>query len=63
VIELKDTPLKRGLPGTPYYVELFHNRFVLRVKGSRREGVTIFWLQSTHRHPPPSIACKDQGWG
>ncbi len=34
-------PLKRGIPGTPYYVEITPAMFTVKVRGSRRPGVSL----------------------
>ena len=38
-----DNPLKRGIPNTPFFLELKGSFVTLRVRGSRRPGVTVPW--------------------
>ncbi len=34
-------PLKRGIPGTSYYVEITSAMFKVKMRGSRRPGVSL----------------------
>ncbi len=56
MIELStDKPLKRAIPGTSIYMELFGGHVTFKVKGSRREGCTVNWmllLRSAVPHVP-----------
>jgi len=40
MVDLKPKALRRGIPGTPYFIELTSTHLSLRVTGSRRPGVS-----------------------
>ena len=40
MVDLKPKPLRRSIPGTPYFIELTSTHLSVRVTGSRRPGVS-----------------------
>jgi len=62
MIELSaDKPLKRGIPGTHFYVELFAGHFTIKARGSRRSGAHCNWvlvLKSPEAVVPMSAPAK-----
>lgn len=57
MVELNnDRPLKRGLPGTPFYVELYGDRVVVKAHGSKSDGVAIYWSGNLVSLKPPISA-------
>ena len=40
MIDLKPRPLRRSIPGTPYFIEITPSHLNIRVTGSRRPGVS-----------------------
>ena len=40
MVDLKPRPLRRSIPGTPYFIEITPSHLNIRVTGSRRPGVS-----------------------
>jgi len=62
MIDLKDTPLKRGIPNTRFYIELHPGYMEIKVRGSKMAGVKIEYLVAASDQPPPGSApakCSD----
>jgi hypothetical protein len=49
-------PLKRGIPGTPYFLEISPTLFAVKVQGSRRAGVSLPLLEVVRRLATPDSA-------
>ena len=51
-----DKPLKRGIPNSPYYVELYGTKVVIKTRGSRKSGVTLYWSGAIENAVHPANA-------
>ena len=49
-------PLRRGMPGTPYFIEISPTLFTVKVQGSRRPGVSLPLLEVIRRLATPDSA-------
>jgi hypothetical protein len=49
-------PLRRGIPGTPYFLEISPTLFAVKVQGSRRPGVSLLLLEVIRRLSTPDSA-------
>ncbi len=49
-------PLRRGIPGTPYFLEISPALFSVKVQGSRRPGVSLPLMEVIHRLCVPDSA-------
>ncbi len=49
-------PLRRGIPGTPYFLEISPTLFAVKVQGSRRPGVSLPLLEVVRRLSTPDGA-------
>lgn len=50
MVELKaDKPLRRGIPGTDLYLELYGTRMVVKVRGSKRSGVSVVYRDAIQK--------------
>jgi hypothetical protein len=49
-------PLRRGIPGTPYFLEISPTLFTVKVQGSRRPGVSLLLLEVVRRLSIPDSA-------
>ncbi len=49
-------PLRRGIPGTPYCIEISPALFTVRIQGSRRPGVSLPLLDVLRRLSTPDSA-------
>lgn len=55
-------PLKRGIPGTPYYLEISPVLLTVKVQGSRRPGVSLPLMEVIgHLSVPDSAPAKFHG--
>lgn len=46
-------PLRRGIPGTPYFLEISPTLFAVKVRGSRRPGVSLPLFEVVRRLSTP----------
>ncbi len=46
-------PLRRGIPGTPYFLEISPALFTVKVQGTRRPGVSLPLLEVVRRLSTP----------
>jgi hypothetical protein len=52
-------PLKRAIPGTPYYIEISPVLLTVKVQGSRRPGVSLSLMEIIpHLSVPASAPAK-----
>jgi hypothetical protein len=52
-------PLKRGIPGTPYLIEISPTLITVKVQGSRRAGVSLPLMEVIRRlSTPETIPAK-----
>jgi hypothetical protein len=49
-------PLRRGIPGTPYFIEISPALIAVKVQGSRRPGVSLPLLEVVRRLSTPHSA-------
>ncbi len=49
-------PLRRGIPGTPYFLEISPTLFTVKVQGSRRPGVSLPLFEVVRRLSTPDSA-------
>jgi hypothetical protein len=49
-------PLRRGIPGTPYFIEISPTLITVKVLGSRRPGVSLHLLEIIRRLSTPDSA-------
>lgn len=49
-------PLRRGIPGTPYFIELSASAISVKVRGSRRPGVSLALMEVIGRLSVPDKA-------
>jgi hypothetical protein len=55
-------PLKRGIPGTPYYIEINPVLLTVKVQGSRRPGVSLPLMEVIgHLSVPDNAPAKFYG--
>jgi hypothetical protein len=55
-------PLRRGIPGTPYFIEISPTLFTAKVQGSRRPGVSLSLFEVVRRlSTPDSVPAKFHG--
>ena len=46
-------PLRRGIPGTPYFIEISPSLITVKVQGSRRAGVSLPLIEVIRRLSTP----------
>ena len=46
-------PLRRGIPGTPYFIEISPTLITVKVQGSRRAGVSLPLMEVIRRLSTP----------
>jgi hypothetical protein len=49
-------PLRRGIPGTSYFLEISPTSFTVKVQGSRRPGVSLPLFEVVRRLSTPDSA-------
>jgi len=55
-------PLKRAIPGTPYYIEISPVLLTVKVQGSRRPGVSLALMDIiAHLSVPDNAPAKFHG--
>jgi hypothetical protein len=55
-------PLRRGIPGTPYFIEISPTLITVKVQGSRRAGVSLPLMEVIRRlSAPESVPAKFHG--
>ncbi len=55
-------PLKRGIPGTPYFIEITPTLITVKVLGSRRAGVSLPLMEVIRRlSTPENVPAKFHG--
>jgi hypothetical protein len=42
-------PIRRGIPGTPYFIEISPTLIIVKVQGSRRAGVSLPLMEVIRR--------------
>ena len=65
MVYLKHSPaksLRRGIPGTPYFIEISPTLLTVKVQGSRRLGVSLPLFEVVRRlSTPDSVPAKFHG--
>ena len=55
-------PLRRGFPGTPYFIEISPTLITVKVQGSRRAGVSLPVMEVIRRlSTPENVPAKFHG--
>ena len=55
-------PLRRGIPGTPYFIEIGPTLMTVKVQGSRRAGVSLPLIEVIRRlSTPETVPAKFHG--
>jgi hypothetical protein len=55
-------PLRRGIPGTPYFIEISPTLITVKVQGSRRAGVSLPLIEVIRRlSTPETVPAKFHG--
>jgi len=55
-------PLKRGIPGTPYLIDISPTLITVKVQGSRRAGVSLPLMEVIRRlSTPETVPAKFHG--
>jgi hypothetical protein len=55
-------PLRRGIPGTPYFIEISAALITVKVQGSRRPGVSLPVIEIIRRlSTPDTVPAKFHG--
>ena len=55
-------PLRRGIPGTPYFLDISPTLITVKVQGSRRAGVSLPLMEVIRRlSTPETVPAKFHG--